>query len=218
MSRRLELIVFDWDGTLADSAGLIAGCIQRACADLGLPIPADEQARYVIGLGLHDALDHLVPGLPPLRQRELADRYRLHYLAGDAAIPLFAGAREALSTLRGAGFRLAVATGKSRRGLDRSIEQLGLTGCFDATRCADETAPKPDPLMLRELLDELAVPATGSLMVGDTVHDLDMAAAAGVDALAVSYGAHPRDALLRRPALGCLDRFDQLLGWIETNA
>ena len=217
MSRRLELIVFDWDGTLADSAGLIAGCIQRACADLDLPVPAEEHARYVIGLGLHDALDYLVPGLAPQRQRELADRYRLHYLAGDAAIPLFAGAREALDTLRGTGFRLAVATGTSRRGLDRSISQLGLGDCFDATRCADETAPKPDPLMLRELLEELDVPAEGALMVGDTVHDLDMAAAAGVPALAVCYGAHPRETLLKRPSLGCLDRFDQLLGWIREN-
>lgn len=217
MSRRLELIVFDWDGTLADSAGLIAGCIQRGCADLGLPVPSEERARYVIGLGLHDALDYLVPGLTPQRQRDLADRYRLHYLAGDAAIPLFAGAREALATLRESGYRLAVATGKSRRGLDRSIDQLGLAGHFDATRCADETAPKPDPLMLRELLEELEVSEQGALMVGDTVHDLDMAAAAGVPALAVSYGAHPRESLLQRPALGCLDRFDQLLGWIQAH-
>lgn len=217
MPRTLELIVFDWDGTLADSAGLIAGCIQRACADLGLPVPEEQHARYVIGLGLHDALDYLVPGLPAPRQRELADRYRLHYLAGDAAIPLFPGARDALVALRGSGRRLAVATGKSRRGLDRSIHQLGLADCFDATRCADETAPKPDPLMLRELLEELDVPAESTLMVGDTVHDLDMARAAGVPALAVSYGAHPRETLLQRPALGCLDRFDQLLGWIEAH-
>jgi phosphoglycolate phosphatase len=217
MPARFDLIVFDWDGTLADSAGLIARCIQQACADIGAPVPSEERARYVIGLGLGDALAHLVPDLPASDYVRLADSYRTHYFAGDAQIPLFDGAQAALHDLRSHGFRLAVATGKTRRGLDRAMHNLGVADCFDATRCADETASKPDPLMLHELFAELGVAAGRSVMVGDTTHDLDMARAAGTPAVAVTYGAHPRQGLAAASPLACIDRFDELHRWLKHN-
>lgn len=218
MPRQFDLIVFDWDGTLADSAGLIAGCIQQACIDIGAPVPSDQRARYVIGLGLGDALAYLVPDLPQSEYVRLAERYRTHYFAGDAQIPLFEGAKAALHDLRAEGFRLAVATGKTRRGLDRAMHNLGVADCFDATRCADETASKPDPLMLHELFAELGIGAPRSLMVGDTTHDLDMARAAGVAGVAVTYGAHPAPQLAAAEPLACIDRFDELHRWLKLNA
>ena len=218
MPNRFDLLVFDWDGTLADSAGLIAKCIQRACSDIGAPVPSETQARYVIGLGLDDALAHIVPGLSAADGRRLAESYRTHYFAGDGQVPLFSGARDALIDLRDAGFRLAVATGKTRRGLDRAMNNLGVVDCFDATRCADETASKPDPTMLHQLFEELGVGPGRSLMIGDTTHDLDMAKAAGVAALAVAYGAHPRAGLEAAAPLACVDQFDELHRWLKTHA
>jgi phosphoglycolate phosphatase len=218
MPNRFELIVFDWDGTLADSAGLIARCIQQACADIGAPVPTEAHARHVIGLGLDDALAYLVPDLPQSDYRRLADSYRAHYFAGDGQILLFEGARDALHDLRAHGFRLAVATGKTRRGLDRAMQNLGVADCFDATRCADETASKPDPLMLHELFAQLQVGPERSLMIGDTTHDLDMARAAGTAALAVTYGAHPKPGLVAASPLACLDRFDDLHRWLKQHA
>jgi phosphoglycolate phosphatase len=218
MPNRFDLLVFDWDGTLADSAGWIARCIQQACADLGQAVPSEERARYVIGLGLEDALANLLPELPVSEYRRLAERYRTHYFTGDAEIPLFGGAREALVELRADGFRLAVATGKTRRGLDRALSNLGVADCFDATRTADETASKPDPMMLYELLAELEVAPERALMIGDTTHDLDMARAGGVPALAVTYGAHPRAGLLAAAPLACVDRFAELHDWLRVHA
>jgi len=218
MPKQFDLLVFDWDGTLADSAGLIARCIQQACADIGVEVPTEARARYVIGLGLEDALAHLVPELPVSDYRRLADCYRTHYFAGDAQVPLFGGAREALLALRAEGFRLAVATGKTRRGLDRAMTNLGVTDCFDATRCTDESASKPDPMMLHQLFDELGVRPARSLMIGDTTHDLDMARAAGVASVAVTYGAHPRAGLVAASPMACVDRFDELHRWLATNA
>ncbi|MBC7781117.1 MAG: HAD-IA family hydrolase [Proteobacteria bacterium] len=218
MPQQFDLLIFDWDGTLADSAGLIARSIQQACADLDVPVPSDERARYVIGLGLDDAMAHLVPELPVSDYRRLADRYRTHYFASDAQVPLFEGAREALVELRAQGFRLAVATGKTRRGLDRALLNLGVVNCFDATRCADETASKPDPTMLFELFAELGVGPARSLMIGDTTHDLQMARAAGVAAIAVAYGAHPKPALIEAGPLTCVDRFSDLQRWLTQHA
>lgn len=218
MPTRFDLIVFDWDGTLADSAGLIARCIQQACADIGAPVPSEARARYVIGLGLDDALAHLVPDLPQSDYRRLADNYRAHYFAGDAQIPLFDGVTAALRDLRESGFRLAVATGKTRRGLDRAMRNLGVEDCFDATRCADETASKPDPLMLHELFAELGIGPQRSLMIGDTTHDLDMARAASVAGVAVTYGAHPGPDLVAASPLACIDRFDELHRWLKQHA
>src|SRR3954471_20815536 len=150
---RFRLIVFDWDGTLVDSTALIASAIQHACRDIGEPVPEDVVARHVIGLGLSDALAHVAPGLPQERHRDLALRYRHHYLARDPEIPLFDGVREMLDELDARGLLLAVATGKSRVGLDRALAQHGLAHRFIASRCADEGRPKPDPDMLLHLMD-----------------------------------------------------------------
>jgi phosphoglycolate phosphatase len=218
MPRRFDLVVFDWDGTLIDSAGAIVHCIQASCRDLGLPVPDRERASHVIGLGLHDALAHAVPTLPREDYGKLAERYRHHFLALDAGLPLFPGTREMLAGLRGRGHRLAIATGKSRAGLARALETVALDEAFDATRCADQTAPKPAPDMLFELLDELDVPAERAVMIGDTSHDLLMAANAGVAAIAVSYGAHPEAALAAFNPVELFHSTAALAAWLEANA
>ena len=195
--RSYELIVFDWDGTLFDSTTLIARCIQSACADLGIAVPSERDASFVIGLGLVDALQHAAPSLPPERYPELSARFRFHYLQGEGQLVLFDGILPLLGDLKARGRRLAVATGKSRRGLDDSLGNVQLRGVFDATRTADQTASKPDPKMLHELMAELGVAADRTLMIGDTTHDLALAANAGADAVGVSYGAHSPEGFAR---------------------
>lgn len=190
-----DLIVFDWDGTLFDSTALITRCIQDSCVDLGLPRPADRDASYVIGMGLQDALMHAAPTLPRERYRELALRYRHYYQTRQHELVLFEGALELLQTLKARRQRLAVATGKSRVGLDEALASAHMQGVFDATRTADETASKPDPRMLRELMEELGAEPGRTLMIGDTTHDLQLAANAGTASVGVSYGAHPGEAL-----------------------
>jgi phosphoglycolate phosphatase len=189
-SRRFDLIAFDWDGTLFDSTALIARCIQAACADLGVAVPSDQDASYVIGMGLVDALQHAAPELARERYPELGTRYRHHYFARKHEIVLFEGALAMLHALRQRDHRLAVATGKSRRGLDEVLATSPLQGLFHGTRTADETASKPDPRMLLELMDEFGVAPERTLMIGDTTHDLLLARNAGVARIAVSYGAH----------------------------
>lgn len=193
MTRRFDLIVFDWDGTLFDSTALITHCIQAACADVGVTVPSRQQASWVIGLGLTDALQRAAPELPADRYRELGDRYRHHYFARQHELTLFDGSLPMLQALKGRGHLLGVATGKSRRGLDAALETVQLAGLFDATRTADETASKPDPLMLRELMAELGVAPEKTLMIGDTTHDLQLAANAGTASVGVGYGAHAHD-------------------------
>jgi phosphoglycolate phosphatase len=212
--RRYKLIVFDWDGTLADSTRLIAGAIQRACEATGCAVPSETDARYVIGLGLADALAHVAPGLSADRQRELAAHYRHHYLAREDAIPLFDGARSLLDDLDGAGYLLGVATGKSRAGLDRAIAHHALRGRFHATRCADEGFPKPHPDMLLTLMDRLAVAPAQTLMIGDTTHDLELARNAGAQAVAVAYGAHDVDGLASRAPLATVHSVAELRAWL----
>ena len=189
-SRQFDLIVFDWDGTLFDSTALITRCIQAACADVGCAVPSDTQASYVIGMGLAEALQHAAPTLPRERYRELAERYRHHYFARQHEVVLFEGALEMLQALKGRRHLLGVATGKSRRGLDEALHGTALNGLFDATRTADETASKPDPRMLLELMDEFGIAPQRTVMVGDTTHDLLLAANAGTASIGVSYGAH----------------------------
>jgi phosphoglycolate phosphatase len=189
-SRQFDLIVFDWDGTLFDSTALIARCIQAACADLGTPVPSDERANYVIGMGLAEALQHAAPELPPTRYRELGERYRHHYFARQHEIVFFDGTLAMLQALKARGHLLGVATGKSRRGLDDALNTSALKGLFDATRTADETASKPDPRMLNELIETFQVTPARTLMIGDTTHDLQLAANAGTASIGVSYGAH----------------------------
>jgi len=218
MPRRFELLVFDWDGTLMDSAGAIVGAIQAACADLELPVPSDEQARYIIGLGLNDAMSHILPGIDPDHYPRLVERYRIHYLRRDADTALFPGAAELVAGLNEAGFLLAVATGKGRRGLERVLESTGLKGLFHASRCADEGHSKPDPGMLEALLAELAVSSNRALMIGDTTHDMEMARAAGVARIAAAYGAHPRSALLSYEPVTCVDDLTELRQWLMQHA
>lgn len=215
---RYRLIVFDWDGTLLDSAGGIVECIREAARELRLPVPAHETARHVIGLGLHDSLRTAVPSLPQDQYREFAEAYRRHFLARQGAMTLFPGVRELLGDLAAAGHRLAVATGKSRRGLEHAFESTGLRPYFAASRCADETNPKPHPAMLFELLAELAAAPREALMVGDTSHDLAMAGSAGVDAVAVTYGAHPGDALRALAPRACVESVEELRAWLTANA
>jgi len=215
---RYSLIVFDWDGTLIDSASAIVECIQLAARDLSLPVPDRDTASHVIGLGLHDSLRHAVPSLPSGQYGEFVARYRTHFLEREETMGLFPGVRELLDALRARGHWLAVATGKSRRGLDRALEASGLGALFSATRCGDETQPKPHPAMLLELMQQLTVDPGQALMIGDTSHDLAMAAAAGVDALAVAYGAHPGEQLRALAPRACVASIAELRTWLETNA
>jgi phosphoglycolate phosphatase len=213
-----QLIVFDWDGTLMDSAAAIVAAIQAASRDLALPVPVDREARHVIGLGLTDALSYLFPNLESSRYENMADRYRCHYLARDKEIPLFDGVREMVGELFAAGFLLAVATGKSRRGLDSALEATDLKPLFHATRCADEAFSKPHPAMLLEIMDELGIDAARTLMVGDTTHDLEMARNAGVGPVAVTYGAHCRKSLSTCAPLALLDTVSALRTWFAAHA
>jgi phosphoglycolate phosphatase len=217
MAKSFDLLVFDWDGTLVDSAAHIVQSIQAAASDLGLDFPTQERARYIIGLGLSDALTYLFPALAQEDYPHLAERYRHHYLAGDHKLTLFAGASQGIRALHAAGFSLAVATGKSRQGLDRALERSGLAFCFHASRCADEGLPKPHPDMLEHLMRALRVDPRRTLMVGDTTHDLEMARSAGVAAVAVGYGAHSRASLEAYQPLACVMSFPELTQWLTRN-
>jgi len=211
---RFDLIAFDWDGTLFDSTALIVRCIQQSCADLGVPVPSDEQAAFVIGLGLSDALAHAAPGLSPERYPELGARYRHHYFARQHELSLFPGALEMLHALKARRQRIAVATGKARRGLDAALETVQLKSLFDATRTADETASKPDPRMLLELMRECGTAPERTLMIGDTTHDLQLALNAGTPCVAVAYGAHERDALAQLNPLFVAHSTHELHDWL----
>ena len=214
---RYPLIVFDWDGTIIDSTGTIAECIQQAAAEMGLAVPDDSRARHVIGLGLHDSLRHAVPELPASRYGDFVALYRKHFLAREDSMKLFPGMLDLLASLRER-HTLAVATGKSRRGLDRALDAGGLRAYFVASRCGDETHPKPHPAMLIELMQELARDKSEVLMIGDTSHDLEMANAAGVASLGVTYGAHREPGLLACSPLGCFSSVQDLAAWLTANA
>ncbi|TRZ94071.1 MAG: HAD family hydrolase [Rhodocyclaceae bacterium] len=218
MGRRFELIVFDWDGTLMDSTGAIVASIQAAARDLGLEPPSDERANHIIGLGLIDALRHALPDLPKERYLDVAERYRHHYLSRDHDLLLFDGAAELIEELTCAGHILAVATGKTRTGLDRAFAVSGLGPRFHASRCADECHSKPHPQMLEELMAEFGVEPDGTLMIGDTTHDLLMARNAGVAALGVAYGAHPREALEAEVPVYCAANVADMAAWLRQHA
>jgi phosphoglycolate phosphatase len=214
-SRRFDLIAFDWDGTLFDSTALIARCIQAACADVGAAVPSDRDASFVIGMGLAEALRHAAPELPRERYGELAERYRFHYFARQHEILMFDGALAMLSALKQRNHLLAVATGKSRRGLDEALQSVQLKGLFDATRTADETASKPDPRMLLELMAEFGVAPERTLMVGDTTHDLQLAANAGAASIGVSYGAHDPVEFEVHAPLAVVHSVAELHAWLD---
>lgn len=213
-----DLVIFDWDGTVMDSTGLIASCIQQSCRDMGLPVPAESEAKWVIGLGFLQSVEHVAPGLDRSHQLELADSYRRHFVAREHEAPLYAGIAELLAELRARERRLAVATGKARRGLDRALSTSGLAHFFEATRCADEGFPKPHPDMVLRLLEETGVDPQRALMVGDTTHDLELAANAGVDAVAVCYGAHDEALLRARGARHYAATVEDLRLWLARHA
>jgi phosphoglycolate phosphatase len=218
MANRFELIVFDWDGTLMDSTGAIVASIKAAATDLGIEPPSEERARHIIGLGLIDALRHALPDLPPERYQDVALRYRHHYLSMDQDLLLFDGAEAMVDELAAAGYMLAVATGKTRAGLDRAFAVSGLGTRFHASRCADECRSKPHPQMLEELMVEFGVTPDVTLMIGDTTHDLLMARNAGVAALGVAYGAHPRATLEAESPLFCAADVAELAAWLRGQA
>ena len=213
---KYELIVFDWDGTILDSPAAIAECIQASCGELGLEVPDRSRASHVIGLGLPELMRAVAPALPPERYPEFIEAYRRHFRRCEPSMQLFPGMRELLAGLS-ADVPLGIATAKSRRGLERALDATGLRPHFRASRCADETHPKPHPAMLLEILNELSVSPENALMIGDTSHDLQMARAAGVDALAVAYGAHPEEGLRACGPLGCFADVVSLRTWLTTN-
>ena len=216
--RRFDLIAFDWDGTLFDSTGLIVQCIQAACRDCAVPVPSDERAAYVIGLGLHDALRHAAPDLPPERYPELGQRYRHHYFARQDELVLFEGTLAMLHELKARHHWLAVATGKGRRGLNEALAHSQLQGLFDATRTADETASKPHPLMLHELMAEFGAAPERTLMIGDTTHDLQLALNAGAARVGVAYGAHDHSAFVPFSPLFVAQSTAELHRWLLEHA
>ncbi|MCK0511440.1 HAD-IA family hydrolase [Aromatoleum buckelii] len=218
MADRYDLIVFDWDGTLMDSAAAIVAAILAASRDLNLSEPSEERARHVIGLGLSEALRHAVPDLAESNYPLMVERYRFHSLSRDHELTLFPGAAAMIAQLAAMGRSLAVATGKSRLGLGRALKQTGLGPYFHTTRCADECFSKPHPAMLEEIMDELGIAKHRTLMVGDTTYDLQMARNAGVESLAVAFGAHPRAALEAEAPVDVLATPADLAAWLRDNA
>jgi phosphoglycolate phosphatase len=216
--KQFDLIVFDWDGTLMDSTSTIVKSIQAAAKDLGLPVPRDEDASHVIGLGLHEAMQAAMPNIEPALYPKMVERYRFHYLTKDPELVLFDGVRDMLAELSQDGYFLAVATGKSRVGLNRALNAVGLLSLFDATRCADETFSKPHPAMLQELTRELGQDLKRTVMIGDTTHDLLMANNAGAAGVAVEYGAHPVDQLQSCKPVYSAQNVTQLHEWLSEHA
>jgi phosphoglycolate phosphatase len=220
--RRFDLIAFDWDGTLFDSTGIIVRCIQNAVREVGGTVPSREAASYVIGLGLMQALAHAAPDVPKEKYPELGEAYKRHYSALQNEVSLFEGAVPLLQALRARGHRLAVATGKSRRGLDevlaRKVDGTLLSTLFESSRTADQTAGKPDPLMLHELMAELGVAPERTLMIGDTTHDLFMAANADVASVGVSFGAHDHVAFADFKPLHIAHSVVDLQAWLLAHA
>ena len=215
--RQFDLLIFDWDGTLMDSAGVIVDSIQRACADLAIPIPEVRAARQIIGLGLIQALKTLLPDLAEEDYPRLVERYRYHYLGRDHDIPLFDGVESGIRNLNASGFQLAVATGKNRAGLQRAFASSGLGDAFLTTRTADQTHSKPHPAMVLEIIEELGADPARTLVIGDTGHDLLMASNAGVASLGVTYGAHEPEDLLPHSPLALIDSFHEVHAWLSAN-
>ena len=216
--RRFDLIAFDWDGTLFDSTALITRCIQLAVKDVGGTVPSDKDAAYVIGMGLMQALAHAAPDVPPEKYPQLGARYKHHYSVHQNDITLFAGVLEMLDRLKNRQHLLTVATGKSRGGLNEALRDVNLQGIFDGSRTADETAGKPHPLMLQELMMEFGVETDRVLMIGDTTHDLQMAVNAGCASVAVSYGAHEPDSFAALGPLTIAHSVAELDTWLQANA
>ncbi len=216
--RRFDLIAFDWDGTLFDSTALIVHSIQAACRDMRLPVPDDERASWVIGLSLQGAMAHAVPDISKEQIPQMVERYRFHYLARQHDLTLFPGVVAMLHALKKRHHWLAVATGKSRAGLDEALHDVQLKGLFDGTRTADETRSKPDPQMLVELMRQFGTAPDRTLMIGDTTHDLQLAANAGMPSVAVAYGAHPPSEFAVHSPLFVAESVADLAAWLEQHA
>ncbi|WP_044870248.1 HAD-IA family hydrolase [Pseudomonas sp. LFM046] len=212
-----QLLIFDWDGTLVDSIARIVESMRVAAEEGGLPWRDDGAIKGIIGLGLPEAIATLYPELQDARSIDIfRRRYGEHYNTLESQpSPLFDGVAEALEDFRDQGYRLAVATGKSRRGLDHVLAGRGWLDYFDFTRCADETASKPDPRMLHEILACCGVTADQALMVGDSPFDLRMAHRAGMDSVAVGYGAQPLAELLKESPTLAIERFEELRHWLD---
>jgi phosphoglycolate phosphatase len=210
-----SLLIFDWDGTLMDSAAHITHCMRNAIALTGAEFRTDAEIRHIIGLGLEEAIQHLYPDKPHSRIREIADEYRQEFLVrSQHGSELFAGARETLYALAAQGYQLAIATGKSRRGLDKVLDETGLHALFPITRCADETHSKPHPRMLEEILTDYDAAKHDALMIGDSEYDLQMARAIGMDSLAVSYGVHDLERLLQHQPRGYVHDVTHIPDWL----
>lgn len=211
-----RVVIFDWDGTLVDSAAHIVRCVQAAAADAGLDVPAADKVRHVIGLSLERAFMSIVPGARQDAFGSFVAAYREHFFRATGEVqPLFPGVADVLAELREQGLFLAVATGKGRNGLRRGLEETGLKRFFDVTRCAEDTASKPDPQMLREILDDLGLEPGEGLMIGDTSYDLEMAARIGMPSIGVTYGAHAREHLEPHRPLGLLDDIRALPAYLS---
>lgn len=218
MTHRFDLIVWDWDGTLADSTGMIAKAVVDAAESVGLPKIELAAARNIIGLGLRESIHALFGDIPPEQAQAVARQYTANYYAGEQEIPLFTGAQTLIAELHKRGRKLAVATGKGRHGLNLALERSGFGHLFHATRTVDECFSKPHPQMLDELMDMLVTTPERTLMIGDTSYDLQMAKNAGVPALAVTFGAQPASKLLPYDPIGIFDDFNELSDWLLRNA
>jgi phosphoglycolate phosphatase len=216
--RQFDLIAFDWDGTLFDSTAIITRCIQRAVVDVGGQEPSQEAASYVIGMALMQALAHAAPDVPVEKYPQLGERYRYHYMAHQNDLILFDGVLAMLADLKERHHWLTVATGKNRKGLNEALHAVELKGAFDGSRTADETAGKPSPLMLHELMREFGVEPERTLMIGDTTHDLQMALNAGCASVGVSYGAHEPAAFQDLKPLHVAHSVPELHQWLVANA
>lgn len=213
--KRYKAVIFDWDGTVMDSTASIAGAIQAACVDLEQPVPSVEEASWVIGLSLDQALQRCAPGLQPEQIPLFIERYRHHFFLFDQQLALFDGILPLFDHLQEQNIRLGVATGKSRHGLDRVLQAHQLTSRFDCTRCADESKGKPHPAMLFDIMQRLDLKPEEMLMVGDTTHDVQMAASAGVDSMAVTYGAHGKRTLLMSEPTVMVSSVREMHNWLS---
>lgn len=218
MAKQYDLIVWDWDGTLADSTGMITRAIVKAAEQAGLPALTESAASSIIGLGLRESIETLYPGISDEQARVLATQYNVNYFASESEILLFDGAADTIRALNRKGFKLAVATGKSRRGLNLALEHTQLRNYFHATKTVDECFSKPHPQMLDELMDDLVALPERTLMIGDTSYDLQMAKNAGVHAVGVSYGAQTADAWQHLNPVGQFDNFSALSRWLLDHA
>ena len=218
MTGKYDILIFDWDGTLMDSTAWIVDCMRRAIADRGMPERSDDAIRGIIGLGLHEAVASLFPEADDHSVTKVCNAYRDHYFGADEQCALFEGVEQVLTELQELGYWLAVATGKSRRGLDKVLSETGLEPMFPITRTADETLSKPHPLMLEEIVTDFNTEADRCLMIGDSLFDLQMATNAGMDGLGVSWGVQESAALQSLDPVGLIHDILELPGWLEKNA